>query len=190
MWKQKGKRPGAEKPTLRQGLSLVCVRRRPGNPRQGWLKAGTWTLPAALGRGGIRADKREGDGGTPRGRFRAVCLWFRPDRGPRPGGALPKRRIGQADAWIEDPRDRRYNRPVRLAPGESGDRLWRNDRLYDLIVEIDHNARPRVARRGSAVFLHVARPGLAPTAGCIALPAPVLRRLVARLTRRTVIDIQ
>ena len=73
------------------------------------------------------------------------------------------------DAWCEDPGDRRYNHSFRRSANEPGDRLWRDDRLYDIIVEIDHNTRPRVAGRGSAVFVHVARPGFAPTAGCVAL---------------------
>ena len=79
------------------------------------------------------------------------------------------RRIRSDDGWCENPADRRYNQPVRLPPGDPGDRLWRTDKLYDLIVELDHNTRPRIAGRGSAVFIHVARPGLTPTAGCIAL---------------------
>ena len=68
-------------------------------------------------------------------------------------------------AWCEDPADRRYNRPFRRSANEPGDRLWRVDGLYDLIVEIDHNIRPRVAGRGSAVFLHVARPDRGPDGG-------------------------
>jgi L,D-peptidoglycan transpeptidase YkuD (ErfK/YbiS/YcfS/YnhG family) len=74
--------------------------------------------------------------------------------------------------------------------GRTGDRLWREDRLYDLIIELDHNTRPRVPGRGSAVFIHVARPGFAPTAGCVALEAGRLRLLLERLGRRTRIDIQ
>jgi L,D-peptidoglycan transpeptidase YkuD (ErfK/YbiS/YcfS/YnhG family) len=166
-------------------LARVVVRRKAGCPTQGWLTAGPQVLPVALGSGGIRANKREGDGGTPRGTFRPVRLWWRADRLPRPMTQLPARRIRPDDGWCEDPSDRRYNRPVRLAPRSTADRLSRVDALYDLIVEIDHNTRPRVAGRGSAVFIHVARPGFAPTAGCIALTAPALRRLLARLSRRT-----
>ena len=174
----------------RISFAAVYVSARPGRPSQGWLRAGTWCLPVALGRGGIRANKREGDGGTPRGRFRPVRLWWRPDRLPRPLTRLPRRPIGPDDAWCEDPGDRRYNHPFRRSANEPGDRLWRDDRLYDLIVEIDHNTRPRIAGRGSAVFVHVARPGLAPTAGCIALKPRDLRLLVSRLGPRTRIVIR
>jgi L,D-peptidoglycan transpeptidase YkuD (ErfK/YbiS/YcfS/YnhG family) len=169
---------------------IIYVRSRPGFRSQGWLSAGGSQIPVALGRGGIRANKREGDGGTPRGRFRLVRLWWRPDRAPRPRTLLPVRRIGRNDGWCEDPKDRLYNRPIRLPERASGDRLWRQDRLYDFIIELDHNTRPRIAGRGSAVFIHVAREGFKPTAGCVALPAPRLRRLLERVGPKTRIVIQ
>jgi L,D-peptidoglycan transpeptidase YkuD (ErfK/YbiS/YcfS/YnhG family) len=169
----------------RNSLRAVHVHDRPGRRSQGVLRAGPLILPVALGRAGIRADKREGDGGTPRGVFHPVRLWWRDDRGPRPRSLLPVRAIRPDDAWCEDPRNRRYNRPFRRSANEPGDRLQRADRLYDLIVEIDHNTRPRVAGRGSAVFIHIARPDFAPTAGCVALSPRALRTLLSRLSRKT-----
>ena len=154
------------------------------------LVAGPLTLPVALGRGGIKANKREGDGSTPRGTFRLRRLWWRADRHPRPATRLPARRIHADDGWCEDPRDRRYNRPVKIPPRSNADRLKREDELYDFIIEIDHNTRPRVAGRGSAVFIHVARPGFAPTAGCIALTLGSLRQLLARVGTRTKIMVE
>jgi L,D-peptidoglycan transpeptidase YkuD (ErfK/YbiS/YcfS/YnhG family) len=144
----------------------------------------------ALGRGGIKANKREGDGATPRGTFRPLRLWFRADRHPRPKTWLPVRAITPTDAWDENPDSRRYNRPVTLTPGATGDRLARADHLYDFIVEIDHNTRPRISGRGSAVFLHLARPGYAPTAGCIAMTRPALLRLLARMGPQTRIIVE
>jgi L,D-peptidoglycan transpeptidase YkuD (ErfK/YbiS/YcfS/YnhG family) len=170
--------------------SVFRVRRRPGERSKGVLIIAGQAIPVALGRAGILANKWEGDGGTPRGRFRPRKIWWRADRDPPPRTGLPLRRIGPADAWSEDPADRNYNRPVKRPPGAPGDRLRRADHLYDIIVEIDHNTRPRTARRGSAVFIHLARPGFLPTAGCVALEAKRLRWLVSRLGRRTVIDIR
>ena len=169
----------------RTSLRFIRVASRPGRRMQGWLVAGTKTLQVALGRGGVRADKREGDGGTPAGRFHPVRVWWRADRLPPPRTLLPLRRIGPDDAWCEDPADRRYNRAVRRSASASGDRLCRSDGLYDLIVELDHNTHPRVAGRGSAIFVHVARDGFAPTAGCIALARKDLLRLLPALTRNT-----
>jgi len=170
--------------------AVFTVARAPGDPSRGILRGGGAAFFVALGRAGIRADKREGDGGTPRGKFRLRRLWWRADRLPRPRTALPLRAIRRDDAWCEDASDRRYNRPIRLAAGAAGDRLWRDDRLYDLIVELDHNTRPRVAGRGSAVFIHLARPGLLPTAGCVALKDGDLRRLLPRLRKRSFIEIR
>ena len=109
---------------------------------------------------------------------------------PRPLTLLPVQRITPNLAWCEDTAGRRYNRPFRRSANEPGDRLWREDHLYDLIVEIDHNTRPRVAGRGSAVFIHMARPNRGPTAGCVALRAGELRRLLVGMGPRTRIDIQ
>jgi L,D-peptidoglycan transpeptidase YkuD (ErfK/YbiS/YcfS/YnhG family) len=170
-------------------ISTLFVRPKPGHPSRGWLTAGPLAIPVAIGRGGIKANKREGDGGTPRGTFRLRRLWWRADRVARPMTYLPVRPIKPTDGWCEDPGDRRYNQPIRLAPDHPGDRLTREDRLYDFIIEIDHNTRPRIAGRGSAVFVHVARPGFAPTAGCVALKTDALRRLIGRVgpTTRIVI---
>jgi L,D-peptidoglycan transpeptidase YkuD (ErfK/YbiS/YcfS/YnhG family) len=173
----------------RLALSVIRVRPRPGGGSRGLLLAGPQAIPVVLGRSGIRANKREGDGATPRGRFRPLRLWWRADRFGRPRTLLPAARIDRALAWCEDPADRRYNRPFRRSANDPGDRLWRDDALYDFIVEIDHNTRPRIAGRGSAVFLHVARPDRSPTAGCVAFRSDRLLRLLGRLSPSTVIKI-
>ncbi len=153
------------------------------------MTAGGKSLRVALGRGGIRPLKREGDGGTPVGTFHPVRLWWRADRLRRPRTRLPVRRIAPDDAWCEDPKDRRYNRPFKRSANEPGDRLRRSDGLYDLIIEIDHNTRPRVACLGSAVFIHVARPAFGPTAGCVALRRNDLLRLLSGIGPKTRIKI-
>jgi L,D-peptidoglycan transpeptidase YkuD (ErfK/YbiS/YcfS/YnhG family) len=177
------------KPMRRLAFSLIRVRRSPAGRSRGILLAGALSIPVVLGRSGIAADKREGDGATPRGTFRLRRLWWRADRLPRPSSRLPARPIDRALAWCENPADRRYNRPFRRSANEPGDRLWRDDRLYDLVIEISHNTRPRVAGRGSAVFVHVARPDRSATAGCVALDLKDLRRLLGRLGASTRIQI-
>lgn len=172
-------------PAARLTLRMIRVRAAAGNPSRGWLTAGPRTIAVALGRGGIRANKWEGDGGTPRGRFHPLQVWWRQDRHPRPRTQLPARPIRPDDAWCEDPASRHYNRAMRLAADALGDRLARNDHLYDYIVTLDHNTQPLVKHRGSAVFLHLAREGYGPTAGCVAMRAADMRWLLARLSRRT-----
>ena len=171
-------------------LSSVSVHAAAGDPRRGWLTADGWTVPVALGRGGIKANKREGDGGTPRGTFSPRRLWWRADRHRRPRTFLAVRPIRPEDAWCEDPDDRHYNQPVRLDRDHGGDRLTRDDHLYDFIVEIDHNAAPRIAGRGSAVFLHLARTNFSPTAGCVSMTMTSMLRLLRRLGPQTKIIIE
>jgi len=170
-------------------LDLISVRPRPGARTRGWLIAGPLAVPVALGRAGVKANKHEGDGGTPRGRFRLIRLWWRADRWPRPQTLLPVRPIRPDAGWCEDPADRHYNQPVKVPAGSKADRLTRADHLYDFIIELDHNTRPRIAGHGSAVFVHIARANFGPTAGCVALELKSLRRLLARLGPRTRIEI-
>ena len=142
----------------RTSLSGLQVNTRPGRRSQGFMRAGLRVVPLALGRGGIKANKREGDGGTPSGRFFPVRVWWRGDRIPRPLTSLPLRRIGPADAWCEDPSDRRYNQPFERSASEPGDRLWRDDGLYDLFIEIDHNIKAPY-RRARQRGIHSCRAG-------------------------------
>ena len=83
----------------RRALSLIRVRALPGNRTRGVLLAGSRAVPVVLGRGGIRANKFEGDGATPRGKFRLIRLWWRADRHPHPPTLLPARRFGPTLAW-------------------------------------------------------------------------------------------
>ena len=147
---------------------------------EGWLIGPDGRLRCALGRGGVRQDKREGDGATPLGCFPLRTVLYRPDRIPMPQTALPLRAIVGSDGWCDDPADPAYNRAVTLPYPARHERLWREDGLYDLIVILGYNDAPPVAGAGSAIFLHVARPGLLPTEGCVALPLAELATLVAQ----------
>lgn len=168
---------------LRGAAGPIVVRPRPGRPTQGLLNVDGHVVGCALGKGGVSALKAEGDGVTPIGRFRPLAVLFRADRVAVPGGDLPVRAIRRDDGWADDPASAHYNRYVRLPFAASHERLMRDDHLYDVVVITDHNQTPRVRGRGSAVFLHCSRDGLTPTAGCVALPYPVWRRLAAALVR-------
>lgn len=113
--------------------------------------------------------KREGDGATPIGQWPVRQVFYRADRLPRPRTALPLRRIHRRDGWCDAPADRNYNRPVSHPYPASAEEMWRKDELYDLVVVLGYNDRPRRRGAGSAIFMHVARDDLKPTAGCVAL---------------------
>ena len=135
----------------------------------------------ALGRGGVTAaaDKLEGDGATPLGLWPIRRLLFRPDRGPAPDTRLEQTAIAPDDGWCDDPDDPAYNRPVKLPYPASAERMWRADGLYDLVGVLAHNDDPPERGRGSAIFLHIAREGYAPTQGCVALARGDLEALLA-----------
>lgn len=161
---------------------LLRVRRRPGGPPHlGRLTVGGLTVPCALGRSGLTRFKREGDGATPVGRFDLLFGYRRADRTLPPGGPLRTTPIRRDDGWCDDVGDGRYNRPVRLPVRGSHEEMWRDDRLYDVVIVLDANVRRRMIGGGSAIFFHLARDGFEPTAGCVALAPADMRRVLAHL---------
>lgn len=145
----------------------------------GIWRCGAIVLRASLGSGGVRAEKREGDGATPAGHLPIRRVLYRADRVPRPRAAIPIMPLAPQDGWCDDPAAPEYNRPVRLPFAARHEALWRQDGIYDLIAVLGWNDAPPVAGRGSAIFLHVARPNGAPTEGCIALPLAGLQAALA-----------
>ncbi|MBX6366501.1 MAG: L,D-transpeptidase family protein [Rhodospirillales bacterium] len=136
-------------------------------------------LRCAIGRGGFSATKHEGDGATPVGTWPMRRLLWRADRLPRPATGLDAAPIGRDDGWCDDPGSPFYNRPVALPFGERHERLWRRDRVYDLLVVLGYNDDPPRPGRGSAIFLHVARRNYRPTEGCVALARDDLLEVLA-----------
>ncbi len=170
---------------------ILRVRRLPGTRfgHAGLMTFGQRRFACALGAAGVRALKREGDRATPAGRWTLRAVLYRPDRVRRPRTGLPVRALRPGEGWCDDPADRNYNRPVRLPYGARAEDLWRDDRLYDIVVILAYNERPRVRGRGSAVFLHIAAEGLAATEGCVALTPGDLTQVLAHCRRGSKIDI-
>ncbi len=137
------------------------------------------TFRCALGKGGARTDKEEGDGATPIAVLPLRRVLYRADRVPIPACAVPKEALAPDDGWCDDPAYRDYNTRVRLPHTARHEELWRRDAVYDLTGILGWNDDPVVRRRGSAIFLHVARPDYAPTEGCIALALPDLQKILA-----------
>lgn len=157
--------------------------------QQGRLHWGGLSFRCAIGRSGCRVLKREGDGATPIGSYAFRAVFWRRDRGHPPRTAVRLRALRPDDGWCDAIGDRNYNRWVRHPYPASAEALWRQDDVYDVIVVLGANDRPRVQGRGSAIFLHLARPDYAPTAGCIALSRRDLRHVLAAVrvgTRLTV----
>jgi L,D-peptidoglycan transpeptidase YkuD (ErfK/YbiS/YcfS/YnhG family) len=167
------------KPGASRQMRRITVMSWPRERHRGIVRCGSLSFPCALGRTGVTHLKREGDGATPAGRYRLLSLYYRADRLLRPRSPLPLRALRRHDGWCEDRRHGRYNCLVRLPSAAAHESMWRDDHLYDVVGVLDWNLSPRVRGCGSAIFLHLARPGYAPTAGCIALGSRHLALLLA-----------
>ncbi|HZS83321.1 MAG TPA: L,D-transpeptidase family protein [Stellaceae bacterium] len=158
--------------------------------REGWAFWRGARLRCALGRGGVSARKCEGDGTTPVGSWPMRRLLYRADRVDRPTTFLAASPIAPDDGWCDAPADRNYNRPVKLPYAASAECLWREDRIYDLVVPLGYNDAPAVPGAGSAIFLHLAQADFAPTAGCVALALPDLLAVLAEADETSLVVIE
>ena len=145
----------------------------------GHLDCGGRTYRCALGRGNIVGDKAEGDGGTPAGAYPLRRVLYRPDRLDAPATGLPVEKIAPNQGWCDDPAHPDYNRQVQLPFSASHEELWRQDAVYDVIVILAHNDGPPVPGKGSAIFMHVARPDYGASEGCVALALKDLLEVLA-----------
>ena len=146
---------------------------------EGLVKVRGEIFRAALGKAGVRQHKMEGDESTPAGILPLRKVLFRADRQPRPVCAVPVEPLAPNEMWCDESGHRQYNRLVRAPFDGRHEVLWRDDALYDIVGVLGWNDQPVERGRGSAIFLHVARPDLAPTEGCIALGIGDLRRLLS-----------
>lgn len=175
---------------VKRRIVRITVHALPTRRTLGRLVIGASAYPCVLGRSGVVVDKREGDGGTPRARLPLRRVFQRLDRAARIPTLLPTRRTRHDDAWCDDPADRRYNRLIRRPPDQAEERLCRDDRLYDVIVELGWNDAPVHRGRGSAIFWHVCRIARTPTAGCVAVEPEVFRKVLPRLSRAAVMVVR
>jgi len=156
-------------------LRLVCF----GAGKTGTLVIGSRYFACALGRSGRSFLKREGDGATPRGRFLLRSVFYRADRGRRPVSTLPTLRLTNFDRWCDDPESRSYNRPTRRMNSNSHETLWRDDRLYDIVIPLGFNDMAVKRSGGSAIFFHLLSKNDDPTEGCIAVSRRDLCKILA-----------
>lgn len=145
----------------------------------GTLYCGQRRFACALGRSGVTAAKREGDGATPAGIYTLRRVMYRPDRLDPPSTGLPVSPLGPDMGWCDDPAHADYNRPVRLPHPASCETLWRDDPVYDLVVVLGHNDDRPVPGAGSAIFMHLRRDDGGPTEGCVALALADLLTVLA-----------
>ncbi len=169
--------------------STLVVRAAPGKPNRAIVRFGPLTLPAAIGRSGRTVIKREGDGATPIAAMRLLYGFRRGERNGRLPTALPIKRIRSDMLWCDQPADANYNRLVKAPFKPSHEEMKRKDGLYDICLVLDWNMTSRARNRGSAIFFHLIRPGYEPTAGCVAISARDMRRILPHLRKGTILRV-
>jgi L,D-peptidoglycan transpeptidase YkuD (ErfK/YbiS/YcfS/YnhG family) len=143
-----------------------------------------------IGKNGIYPEIKEGDWATPAGCFPIRKVFYREDRVSKPQSVFPTQTTQQDDGWSDDPTDPSYNKLVKLPHPYSHENMWReDDHLYDIVVELGQNDSPVIPNKGSAIFIHIARPAFTPTAGCVALTEGDLREVLSNCTSDTQICI-
>jgi L,D-peptidoglycan transpeptidase YkuD (ErfK/YbiS/YcfS/YnhG family) len=152
---------------------------------------GGQVLPCALGKAGIVSaqKKQEGDLASPAGLWPLRRIFYRADRLDAPKTSLQVQALTQNDGWCDDPHDPNYNQFITLPYTGRHERLWRDDQVYDIIVVMGYNDDPVVKGKGSAIFMHVARPDFSGTEGCVALALPDLLTVLAAADSNSCIEI-
>jgi len=165
--------------------TVLIVQADTADTSLGWATLGDRRWRCAVGAGGIREDKVEGDSATPVGEFPLRRIYYRNDLVVLPKVALPARPISEHDGWCDDPRSPSYNKLVHIPNEWGAEKMWREDGLYDLVVVVGYNDDPPEGEWGSAIFLHIARDDYAGTQGCVAFSRNDLLELLPLLTRDT-----
>ncbi len=159
-------------------------------PPCGQLRLGSQVFACVLGQNGVSTTKYEGDSSTPVGLFLLRHVLYRADRVAHPSTALPAEIIGRDDGWCDDPEDPLYNRPVKLPYAARTEKMWREDNQYDVVIVIGYNDEPVMPGRGSAIFIHLAKPNGGPTAGCVALSLPDMTQVLKGVGPGSIVDIR
>lgn len=155
----------------------------------GYLKYKNFKFRCALGKSGIKKKIKEGDNITPKGIFKITKIYYRADKIKKIITSIKKVRIKKNIGWCDDPKSDFYNQQIKLPSKFSYERLYRNDRIYDLFAVLNYNTRPIIKNKGSAIFIHVARNNYKPTAGCIAIKKVDLIKLLKIIKKNTKIKI-
>lgn len=157
--------------------------------KSGYLKYNDIKFKCALGKSGIGKKKIEGDNITPKGTFKIVKIYYRKDRIKEINSAFSLIEIKKNMGWCDDPKSKKYNQLIKLPSKDKNEKLFRNDRIYDLILVLNYNMNPIIKNKGSAIFIHIAKNNYTKTKGCIALKKKDLIQIISKIKRDTKIII-
>lgn len=122
----------------------------------------------SVGKNGLKTQKKEGDNYTPKGNFKIEKVYYRSDRVKKPETKLKIKIIKKNMGWCNDPYNRNYNKEITLNKKNKGEKLFRSDGAYDILIVIEYNTKKIIPFKGSAIFIHLTK-NYSTTQGCIAL---------------------
>jgi L,D-peptidoglycan transpeptidase YkuD (ErfK/YbiS/YcfS/YnhG family) len=157
--------------------------------KSGYLKYKNLKFRCALGKGGVKKKTMEGDNITPKGIFKIIKVYYRPDKIKKIKTLIKKIKITKNMGWCDDPNSRFYNKLINLPTKYSHEKLYRSDNLYDLIVVLSYNTNPIIKNKGSAIFMHIAKASYTRTKGCISLKKEHLIKIISKIKKNTKIKI-
>jgi|TARA_B110000971_G_C19639700_1_gene332847 L,D-peptidoglycan transpeptidase YkuD (ErfK/YbiS/YcfS/YnhG family) len=148
-----------------------------------------YKIKCGIGKRGITHQKIEGDNKTPSGEFKFKSIFYRKDRIPIIKSKLKKIIIKNNMGWCDDPSSKFYNKLVKFPFNSGAEKLWISENIYNIIIIINHNMNPIIKKKGSAIFLHIAKKNYKPTRGCIAVSKKNMILLISKIDTKTKLKI-
>ena len=144
----------------------------------------------AIGKRGIGLKRKEGDQITPKGKYKIKYILYRKDRIKKIQSKLKKIAITKNMGWCDDPKSKDYNKLIKLPSSYNYEKLYRKENIYDLILVLNFNMQPIVKKKGSAIFIHIARRNYKKTKGCVAINKIQLLKIIKNLKNNTKVLIE
>ena len=157
--------------------------------KTGYLIYKNLKLRCALGKAGIKKKIIEGDNITPKGIFKIIKIYYRPDKIKKIKTLIKQIKIKKNMGWCNDAKSSFYNRQIKLPNQFSHEKLYRKDRIYDLLAVLNYNMNPVKKNKGSAIFIHIAKNKYKPTAGCLAMKKNDLIKVLQMIKKNTRVKI-
>jgi L,D-peptidoglycan transpeptidase YkuD (ErfK/YbiS/YcfS/YnhG family) len=157
--------------------------------KSGHLKYKNLKFRCALGSAGVKKKTKEGDDITPKGIFKIIKIYYRPDKIKKITTLIKTIKIKKNMGWCDDSSSRFYNKQIKLPSKLGHEKLYRSDSLYDLIAVLNYNTKPIIKNKGSAIFIHIAKKNFSKTKGCIAVKKEDLIYLLSKIKKNNQIKI-
>ena len=125
---------------------------------------------------------------TPLGEFNIKYILYRKDR-VKVSTKLKKKVIKKNMGWCDDPKSKQYNKLVKLPFAYNHEKLFKKENIYDIILVLNYNMNPIKKKRGSAIFIHVAKNNFKRTKGCVAIKKISLIKLIKKISSYTKVKI-